>query len=344
LGGTVQTVETPRTPHDVDRRTQLLGVKLRALVAEQLGTAVEAEPVPFPLGAALRLDQVAWVLLDQHPDHRLGAAMAWALRAGATELHIVADSGGGLLARRAAEFVLPITIWRSQGRDLVRVSPEPHLDPGSAPAAHLELQELIAAGGASPVVEHGVVFGEVRGLEVCRVVEVEGDARLEIGVGVHDREAFAMLHANAAPVDSLARVVAAVAAQRRLEADRHPFNRLARERLLRWCLEQEPARVGAVSLAPAQPPVPRQAVGDTVPCVAQGRSSDGRGVTVVCSSGVDLELVPYAADARAMAGAGEPRRLVLAIPSRDRLPLVDQMVALLGQSSGWDSAELVSID
>ena len=49
------------------------------------------------------------------------------------------------------------------------------------------------------VVEHGVVTGEVRGLEVCRVVDdrTTGDGvRLEVGVGAHDREAFAIIHGD----------------------------------------------------------------------------------------------------------------------------------------------------
>ena len=68
------------------------------------------------------------------------------------------------------------------------------------------------------VVEHGVVTGEVRGLEVCRVVDVDdggGRVRLEVGVGPHDREAFAIIHGDVPTRAALAGVVAAVAAARR---------------------------------------------------------------------------------------------------------------------------------
>ena len=44
--------------------------------------------------------------------------------------------------------------------------------------------------------------------------------------------------------------------------------------------------------------MPRPNVKDRVPCTALGRREDGSRVLVVCSVGVDLDLVPYAVDAR----------------------------------------------
>ena len=80
---------------------------------------------------------------------------------------------------------------------------------------------MIIEGGATPAVEHGVLVGEVRGLEVCRVVTdaQTGAARLEVGIGQHDREAFQMLHGDVPTVEALAKVVAAVAPHREYGAD-----------------------------------------------------------------------------------------------------------------------------
>ncbi len=51
--------------------------------------------------------------------------------------------------------------------------------------------------GVEVVVEHGVIRGEVRGLEVARVGGRRRRRRpLEVGVGRHDREAFAMVHGD----------------------------------------------------------------------------------------------------------------------------------------------------
>jgi hypothetical protein len=200
----------------------------------------------------------------------------------------------------------------------------------------LELAPLIVEGGAEPVVEHGVLVGEVAGLEVCRaVVDPDTDAvRLEVGVGVHDREAFQLLHGDVPPAEALVGVVAKVAPHRQEGADPHPLNRLAAERLLRHRLIHEPSLVGAAALAQADPPTQRANLRDAVPCVATGLDPDGRPLVVVCSVGIDLDVVPFAADARlAVAsrslhpGAGSGPRLVIAVPERDAHPVTLALAA-----------------
>jgi len=195
------------------------------------------------------------------------------------------------------------------------------------------LRELIVAGGADPIAENGVLAGEVRGLEVCRVVDdpVSGEPRLEVGIGSHDREAFALMHGGVTTAESLQRVVTIVEEHRHWEAPPHPFNRLARERLLRWQLVSEPSLIGAVMLAPVAPPVPRLNLKDPVPCVAAGRDDAGASVVAVCSVGVDLDLIPYAADARLAveAGGDVTERLVVVTPARDRVKVTEQLAGLL---------------
>ncbi len=327
------------------RRSRLVGIKLRALVRDHIGDDSLGEPAGFAPGAGLLHGNVAWVLLDQRPASRLGAALAWALRAGATSLEVIAEEGTGVLARRAMAFSFPITVWHADGRSLWPAVAEPITPPAAVPEHHRELIPVIEAGGADPVEEHGVLAGEVRGLEVCRVVDDPylGTTRLEVGVGTHDREAFTMIHGDVPTVDSLARIVDAVTEHRRADAAPHPLNRLGRERLMRWRLIAEPDLVGAVSLAPAPPPVPRPNLKDPTPCVATGVDADGRSVIVVCASGVDLELVPFAADARTALDGSNPgvgsSRLVLVTPSRDRLPVIDALADRLLQP-----AEFVSLD
>lgn len=327
------------------RRSMLLAVKLRALVADRLGRAIDPIDIPpYPPGAGLVVGSDAWILIDDQPGRRLGSALAWAVRRGAQSLHLIADAEAGDLARRAAGFDFPIEVWRSVGRELLSVEPEPLPAPGPAPSSHLALRELIVAGGASPVVEHGVVSGEVRGLEVCRVVDDPdrpGGARLDVGVGANDREAFRMLHGDAPTVDSLRRVVDAVASHRRPGAPRHPFNRMAAERFLRWRLEEQPDLVGLTSVEPAEPPLPRVSAVDAVPCAARAIDAAGMPVVVVCSSGVDLDLIPYAVDARLAADLATPgvERTVVVIPERDRVTVTLELAALVDQS-----LEIVSLD
>jgi hypothetical protein len=271
-------------------------------------------------GAALTIGGAAWVLADKRPERSLGPALAWARQQGADRVNVVADDGpaAGVLARRATYLRTPPAVWLAEGRSLTPADPAPLGSPAPVDEALVALSPLIEAAGAAPVLEHGVLAGEVAGLEVCRAVRdpVTGAARLEVGVGAHDREAFQLIHGDVPPVDALAGVIALVGQHRRPGAPPHPLNRLSSERLLRWRLLEQPGLVGALVLAPAPPPVPRTNLKEPAPCVAAGLDSDGEPVVVVCSVGIDLDLVPFAADARAALGP-PGARLLLAVPERD---------------------------
>lgn len=337
-------------------------MKLRALVVEHLGLdpdgarAGSIEPAAFPSGAAFRLDGRAWILVDGVADRSLGAAIGWAVRNGADELDLVADQDTGLLARRAASFSMPVRVWFAQERTLLAAVAEPLPEPTDASGDHLSLVPLIEAGGATPNVEHGVVTGEVDGLEVCRVVseptlgrltdehgtplaagidevaaDGEGGVILEVGVGANDREAFQLLHGHVPKADALADVVRAVRRHRSPDAPGHPLNRMAPERALRSHAAAGPAAIGLVSLTPLPPPVPRPSMKDVAPCLAIGTTGDGDDRLVVFSSGVDLELAPFVADAIDMLrrDRGDAPPVVVVLPRRDLLPITASLLDLL---------------
>lgn len=317
---------------DPERRSRLLGVKLATLAREQLGLE-GGEPAAFPGGAALAVGDRAAVLAQDAPARALGPAMAWARQAGASRLDLCVEDRAGHLARRAAAFSAPPTVWWARGRELHAVEPEPLDAPASPPRAALDAADLLRAAGADVVVEHGVVSGEVLGLEIARVVtDPEGAVRVEAGVGRHDREAFAMLHGDLPPIDAVARVIAAVREARRPDGPDHPLRRLAQERWLREILLDRPDLVGAEALARHEGPQPRPSVKEPWPAVAVGD-----GVVVVCSIGIDLDLVPYAADARVAAGRPDAR-LVLVVPERDAHPVTRALAGELARP-----AELVTV-
>jgi hypothetical protein len=317
---------------DPQRRAALLGLKLGALVRDHAdgGPAVLE---PFGAGAALRRDGEVWVLADDRPERVLGPALAWARQHGEDgPLNIVVDepAAGALLARRAQWFAAPPRVWWADERALVASTPAPYLPPPAITDARLSLLPLIEAAGATPAIEHGVVAGEVAGLEVCRaIIDPDlGTTRLEVGVGAHDREAFLLVHGDVPPAAALAGVVAAVAEHRRPGAEPHPLNRLNAERLLRSRLLDQPSLVGALVLEAAPPPVPRANLKDAVPCVAVGVDDNGDAVVVACSVGIDLDLVPFAADARGAVGLDEAR-LLLAVPERDDHPVTRALASRL---------------
>ena len=350
-----------QTSPEADRRARLRAVKLRTLVRDHTGASDDAlQSEAFALGAALRHGDAAWVLLEPSTDdgRGLGAALIWAGRAGASSLDVVADKGSGVLARRATEFTVPTRVWRADGRALVAAEAAPFEALPDPRREHVAFVTDIKNAGAVPIVEHGVVTGEVRGLEVCRVVDADGPdgpvVRLEVGAGAHDREAFAIMHGDVPTHEALSGVVSAVADVRDVSSPAHPLNRLSPERFLRWRLEQEPWLVDLASVEPTPPPTPRRNLKDRTPCSALGRRLDGTPVVVVCSVGVDLDLVPYAADARLAAAArgmmrgGEPGvgatvpsgvglegpalDVVVALPPRDVVPATTELAGWLRHS------------
>lgn len=330
---------------DPDRRSQLLATKLRALASGHGPVGDDATSGVFPAGATL-LDPAAgrcWVLVEDGAARRLGGALAVALRAATPELHLVVDDpeAAGILARRAATFARPPTVWRSQGRELVAVAPAPPAtDPAPAPEAEL-YRPVLRAAGIDPVVEGGHLTGELLGLEVARVVVGDdGVAHVEAGVGRFDREVGAMMFADLGETDSLARAVELVARYRTPDAPRHQLKHLVPERWLRHAVVRRPALVGARELRSVGSALPRQNLTEAGIATAVGTDLEGRDVVVVCSTGVDLDLVPSAADDRLT--HGPDARLVLAVPERDAVPITRDLAALLavpaevvGIAEGW---------
>lgn len=322
-------------------RSRLLSAKVRALVTAAFG-AGERDDRDFPGGAALLAVDRAWVLLDEQPLRAFGPAVVWAERAGAAEVHLLAETHAGVLARRAACFDRAPHVWRIDGAELAPAEPAPPAPVPAAPAAP-ELAELLVDADLEVLVEDGVVRGEVLGLEVARIVHDTSTAGvpldeplLEVGVGHADREMTAVIHAGLTPTDQLARVAAIVRAHRHPGAERHPLNQLARERWLRALLVATPEALGLRALHPADPALPRPNLRDRAVAIATGDDPTGAPVVVACSVGVDLDLVPAAADARLR---HDPEaRLVLVVPERDAHPVTR---ALAGRLHG--QAEVVTV-
>jgi hypothetical protein len=275
----------------------------------------DRRPERFPGGAGLVEDRTGWVLVDEEPARALGRGLLWARRFPLSRLHLLVDDGGGVLARRAAAFADPPHIWRIDGTMLTPVEADPLAAEPPVDPRVLALADVIRSAGAEPVVEHGVLRGEVLGLEVARAAVDDEGLWLEVGVGKHDREANRMVHADEPTRQALTRAVAMVEGHRRAAAPHHPYNRLAPERWLRARAVAEPELVGATELAPVASLVEPDDLRKPAPAPAAGVDVDGNPLLAVFSTGVDVDLVPTAADAR-LADARHPR-LVLVVPERD---------------------------
>ena len=310
---------------DLERRSRLLALKLRALVREHVGLASDPEGSPevFGLGAAFVTSDATWVLIDGESSRALGPVLAWTSRF-EKPVHLLVERDSGIIARRAQFFTSSITVWHVNDRSLLPAVAEPHLPNVEAKPEHVAMMDLIASSGADALIEHGIVVGEVRGLEMCRVVDdsTTGESRLEVGMGVNDREAFAMVHGELPKEEALRNVIEAVAVHREPDAMVHPFNQFGAERMHRWRAMNNPASIGFADLSPADPPVRRTNLKDAVPCVALGTTLEGESSVAVFVQGIDLDVVPFAVDAASRCGV---RRAVVVARAKDVTPSMQKM-------------------
>jgi hypothetical protein len=326
------------------RRPALLQMKLGALAKQHWASS--GETGGFPSGATMvdAETKTAWVMAEK-PDYRvLGQALAWVLRHGASQLHLLLEADGetgGFVARRAQAFATPVDVWRVDGREVTLVEPAPFSPPPALPHEAAAYADVLRAHGADVVVEWGVLIGEVLGLEVARVVTGDGPARLEVGVGRHDRIAQRLLFPDRPIEEALQQAVDTVRRLRVDGAQPHLANTLATERWLRSVVVAHPDLVGAALLAPAPPLVRRGDLRQPVPAPAAGVDRDERPMVVVCSTGIDLDAVPAAADAR-LADGRPGCRVVVAVPPGDDHPVTRILAAdlrdpaeVLVISAGW---------
>lgn len=273
---------------------------------------------------------MAFYLADDDP-RALGRALYWAQSNGAVRVEILAAGPpspvAGDLARRASLLAPPegdgaaVRVWATEGATAVPAQPAPVAEPPVLPAGYWALAGLITEAGARPIDDNGQLVAEVAGLEVARVVvppSLDGDAAptIEVGVGQADRELSTLVHTGDDVNTGLRRVVAAVVQHRRDHGDsHHPLSRLARERWLRAIVLDRPELVDAAELSPLVPLRPRQGLVRAEPSAAAGTLRSGQPVVVVAMVGIDLDLIPEAADYRAR--WNPEAAIVLVLPERD---------------------------
>ena len=314
---------------DDARRRSLYAAKLGALVRERWGEG-DREPGTFAGGATLTGDGVLWVLAEESPERALGGALALARRESAEEVHVLVEHEAGRLARRATAFNRPPRVWQIDGRQLEPAMPtSAEATPTLTPAGVQDFVPMILETGATPILEGGQLRAEVLGLEVGRVTVDELGAFLEVGVGKHDREAHRMVHGDLPPLESLRSAVASVRRVRHAEALPQEMNQVAEARWLRSLLVDRPHLVAAMRLWPVAPPVDRQDLRLPTPAPAAGDGLDGDPLLVVCSTGVDVDLVPAAAEVW-LADERSPR-LRLVVPEKDDHPVTRALAAQLLQ-------------
>lgn len=314
---------------DPNRRESLLRAKLRGLVRTRWASVLDrAREGTLPGGAALISGDTAWALGEDEPGRSLGPALAWSRKANASHLHLMVASEAGAIARRATHFALPTTVWRIEGTELVEAAADPLPEEPPLSASAAAFRGLLERAGTETVMEHGILRAELLGLEVARIVEDEAGAHLEVGVGRHDRDAHREQRGDVQGMDALFEVVRTVAEHRRPGKEGHEAYHLAPERWLRRVIIRKPELVGAApgTLESAPSPVFRSDLRKPAPAPIRGTTTDGRPLLVICSVGLDLDVMSGAADA--YDADGRDPELVLCIPSNDAYPAIRDLAAL----------------
>lgn len=314
-----------------DRVNPALGrAVLRSRVRTITDGSVDLEPDSEGLVMAAVVDGTAYA---QTADARgLGPCLRWAFSNGADRLRLIAEAPVAPdLARRARLLDADITVWSAEGPGVEPAVPGPVIEPPAVSVDHLPFASVISEAGARPIDDHGLLVAEVAGLEVARVVidergsgrgpdggpgnpaDTEPDTvpRLAVGVGQADRELQQYLHRHLDDGANLRRAIAAVVRHRRPGQAAHPLTRLARQRWLRSVLLDDPSQIGLSDLEPVPPLRPRDAVSGDEPAAAASAAA-----VVICSVGVDLDLLPEAVDYRAR--VAPDAELVVVVPERDR--------------------------
>ncbi len=316
----------------VDRRSALFGAKLAGVVKARTGAhGCGGRLGSLPGGATLRSPAGGFVLVQDRAERGLGMALAWSVRdgAGAQPLTVVLDvrpdgkpqaEAAALLARRADGLADPPAIWWVDGAAVNDAAPLPvETGPYPVPAACQVYARMAEAAGVDVVTHRHAISLEVLGLEVGRaVVAPQGGARLGVGVGHHDREANDDLFGGAPTQEALVRTAEVIRASRRPGAMPGPASLMARERWLRHAVCAAPTAVGLPPVWPVPEAEPAVDLRQPRPAAAAGD-----GVVVVCSTGIDLDLVPVAADA--WLAAGRPARIVLVVPIGSDVPVTREL-------------------
>lgn len=306
-------------PLDPTRRAQLNQAKLKVLATSAGASALT--PLGFPGGAAASGDGSLWVLGDGLGPSVLGGALSVALKNDVPDrLVVITDdpADAAVVARRATYFASPKQIDAASVTDTTLAFCEPLAPETVFPGAQKLSFEV--PEGVDVVVEHGVTSFEVLGLEIGRME----DGELAVGVGKHDREGHRMANPDQDPHVALAMVAARVRKERTSTAPGGAMTSIGRERWLRSIVVSNPELVGLGPLTPVEPPLPRADLRDVsiAPAI-------GDGIVVAFSVGVDPNLVPSAADVRAM--HAPDAELILVVPEADALPNTHRLAAALNQ-------------
>lgn len=356
----------------------MLAAKLAALVGRVTdGPSEPLEIRGLPEGCVAAAGPDArWVLLEHDPLGDLGAVLYALQRHGRGDEArlVVGFDDADDVSLRLAAFADPPALWVVQGTAM-----ELHEVPGPAdaaraagPPATVDLESWDAPPGGDWESVDGLVDAIRRrhpdllaepagdavaftylGLEVARLVRRAGTVAFEVGVGEHDQDARRAVvgqravsgDARSADLADLEHALETVRRHRRADGPPHPLKRLRRSRWLRSLVMADPRRAAleaGIALEPVGDLGATRSLRTDPPAPAIGP-----GEVVVCSAGIDPDLVPAAAATWLQAADPDDwPRLTLVVPPGDDHPLTRSLLdRVVGEArSRLVTAEFASSD
>ena len=284
---------------------------------------VEVDAAPF--GVTVHSSDRAVVVVSSDDLAVLGGVLVWTDRLGFDSVALVTEHNAGVHARRASMLAPEITVHHLSGTTATPAVVDPIVEPRPGLEDLAALVAVIERSGAQAIEEDGIMRAEVAGLEVGRIVEAPTGPLLEVGVGRFDREAGALLHAGLPVESNLVSTIELVRAHRRAGAPSHAINRIGRERWLRDIVRTNPAEWDLSDIVLVEPIPPRTSLLEAGPAALLADRGGVR-TLVMCSVGVELGLIPQAAD---LVSRHEPEAVSILIPTRDQLPFLARLAGRL---------------
>ena len=155
--------------------SRMAQLRLRTIV----GVRGDVEVSEFGHAVGLVVADVAWVLVTGRHERSLGPALMWSLRNNATSLKLLSSERAGELARIATHFDFAIEVFEVDAAGVARAAVPKSAEKIEVSVADEMFADFIKSAGAEVVREHGVISGEVCGLEVCRVVRATDSGDLD---------------------------------------------------------------------------------------------------------------------------------------------------------------------
>ncbi len=301
---------------DVERRAELNQAKLNVLLKNTFPDEV-FEPIYSNSSSIYSNGKQRFLYA---PEQRVSPlAIALATETNELQTNLVVDNSEPVLLQQTHGLNAEIILWIIDDDRVVQ-------HPDSAIEERTEInvlgedfKELLKASGCDVVQEHGVLKGEIKGLEVARVViNDEGQQVLQVGVGAYDQEAHKILDSQQTPEEKLFRVISQVMEYRNQKSEPHPLNRVARAKWMITEIVTSPKNFGLEEVQSLSMLEEVDTVTENHPAAAIGRTGAGS-VLIVASSGIDLQTIPVAAGLLASTGAEE---VWIALSPKDRHPAI----------------------